>query len=283
MSSLKPRIWADLHTHSTASDGQLTPDELVRAAARAGLKALAVTDHDTLDGLDEAEPAGRGEGIEIVPGVEINTDAIGAEVHVLGYYLDRSDPDLNVLLGRLRDNRLRRGEEMVRRLRQIGFDISWDRVRELAQGGVIGRPHVAKTLEEAGCVRTVREAFERLLSPGCPGYVPHLKLKPGEAVREIRKAGGVAVLAHPGQLLDRVEGLAGLVGELIADGLQGLEVYHPDHDRDTSARLAALACSLGLLVTGGSDYHGPGSIDLGYWGAERSDFEALKKAAQFGG
>ncbi len=276
MSLARAEIWADLHTHSTASDGTLTPAELVRAASRVGLKALGLTDHDTLDGLTEAEEAARDVGLELVPGVEINTDALGDEVHILGYYIDRTDSGLAELLRRLRQGRISRGEEMVRRLRAIGYQISWERVGELARGGVVGRPHVARALVEAGRVPSVKAAFAQLLSPGCPGYVPRLKLDPFQAVIEIRRAGGIAVLAHPGQLGQRGEPL---VRRLLAGGLQGIEVYHPDHDPPDSARLKDLAGRLGLLITGGSDYHGSGTIELGFWGANRAAFEALKITA----
>ncbi len=244
----------DLHTHSTASDGLLTPTELVQQAHEAGLDLIGLVDHDTTGGLVEAQAAGARQGVAIIPGVEINTDLRGGgEAHVLGYYLSPDDPSLVASLGALRDARERRGERMANRLRDAGFNISWQRVRELA-GGAVGRPHVARALIEAGYARDVSDAFARYLSKGKVGFVPRYKLAPEDAIRIIRAARGVPALAHPGYVPHLEERV---LPELVEAGLEGLECYYGQYDDATVTRLLALARRFGLIATGGSDYHGP--------------------------
>src|SRR5512146_2220977 len=183
----------DLHTHSTASDGLLAPAELVRQAHEAGLDLIGLVDHDTTGGLAEAQAAGTRLGVTIIPGVEINTDLrSGGEAHVLGYYLSPGDPSLTASLGALRDARERRGERMANRLRDAGYPITWERVRELA-GGAVGRPHVARALIEAGYATDVSDAFARYLSRGKVGFVPRYKLAPEDAIHIIRAARGIPV------------------------------------------------------------------------------------------
>ncbi|MHB9146202.1 MAG: PHP domain-containing protein [Symbiobacteriia bacterium] len=244
---------ADLHAHTTASDGTLTPAELVAAALDAGLRAVGICDHDTSEGVAPAQAAARGTSLEVVPGVEINTNGLGREVHVLGYFYRSEDSALTALLARMRNERQNRARRMVEKLAQGGYHLSLQRVQELAGEGAIGRPHVARALVEAGIAGSERDAFTRFLTPGCPGYVERYKLAPAEAVRTVLAAGGVPVLAHPG-LVGRDE----LIGELAAVGVVGLEVYHPDHDTAAEERYLGLAQRYHLLVTGGSDFHGPG-------------------------
>lgn len=244
----------DLHTHSTASDGLCAPAELVRLAHKVGLDLIGLVDHDTTGGLAEAQAAGARLGVTIIPGVEINTDLrSGGEAHVLGYYISADDPALTTTLGALRDARERRGERMANRLRDAGFAISWQRVRELA-GGAVGRPHVARALIEAGYATDVPDAFDRFLSKGKVGYIPRYKLSPEDAIRIIRAARGVPVLAHP-SYVPNLE--AHILAELVEAGLEGLECYYGQYDEATEARLLALAERFGLIATGGSDYHGP--------------------------
>ncbi len=244
----------DLHTHSTASDGLHAPAELVRLAHEAGLDLIGLVDHDTTGGLAEAQAAGARLGVTIIPGVEINTDLRGGgEAHVLGYYINADDPTLATTLGALRDARERRGERMTNRLRDAGFAIAWERVRELA-GGAVGRPHVARALIEAGYATDVSDAFDRYLSKGKVGYVPRYKLSPEDATRIIRAARGVPVLAHP-SYVPNLEEL--VLPELVEAGLEGLECYYGQYDDATEAQLLALAARFGLIATGGSDYHGP--------------------------
>ena len=247
----------DLHLHSTASDGSLSPAEVVALAAQRGLRVIALTDHDSTGGVDAAvEAAARlAAALEVVPGVEINTDVPEGEVHVLGYYLDHHDPGLQDRLSRLRAGRLDRGLGMVLRLRDLGLDVSWERVQEIAgaaSGGAVGRPHVAQALLERGHVATMQEAFERYIGRDGPGYVERAKLAPQEAVQLIRRAGGLAVLAHPAESADWERYLP----PLVEAGLAGLECYYGTYAPDVVERLLAVARQWCLVPTGGSDFHG---------------------------
>ena len=270
----------DLHTHSTASDGLYAPAELVRLAHKAGLDLIALTDHDSTEGVAEAQAAGALEQVEVFAGTELNTDlASGGEAHVLGYLLQWERAEVQAQLRTLRDARARRGERMVERLRAQGLDITWERVRELAQGSV-GRPHVAQALIEAGYANSVPEAFDRYLSRGRPGYVPRFKLAPADAVRLIRHARGISVLAHPADI-PNLEGQ--VLPELVVAGLQGLECYYGEYDEATIARLRSLAEAYGLIATGGSDYHGPGlhPTPLGGRFVPPEAAERLRRSAAF--
>jgi predicted metal-dependent phosphoesterase TrpH len=220
------------------------------------VRCLALTDHDTTDGLEDALAAGRTFGVDVIPGVEINTDVGEHEVHVLGYFIDFGHASLQSFLRRMRDGRLHRAEEMVRRLRALGVPIEWSRVAEIAAGASVGRPHVARALVEAGRVGTTREAFERFIGRHGPAYVPRLKLAPEEAVDVIAQHDGLPVLAHPGWAASGpvIEQLP----QLIAHGLEGIEVYYPDHTPEMVAEYRGLAEQYGLVVTGGTDYHGGG-------------------------
>jgi predicted metal-dependent phosphoesterase TrpH len=245
----------DLHTHSTASDGLLSPTELVQRASEAGLTLIGLTDHDTTNGVAEAQAAGARVGVTVIPGVEINTDLADGqgEAHVLGYYLDQSQTAFQATLAFLREAREKRGERMVKQLRDQGIDIAWSRVRELANG-TVGRPHIARALIEAGYATDINDAFARYLTRGKPGYAPRIKLMPEQAIRLIRSAQGVPVLAHPAG----ITGLADVVlPALVQAGLLGLECYYGQYDNETVARLLALARQHDLIATGGSDYHGP--------------------------
>lgn len=245
----------DLHTHSTASDGLYAPAEVVRLAREAGLARIGLVDHDTTGGLDEALAAGDALGLTVVPGIEVNTDLPNkqGEAHVLGYYIEYESPDFQQTLTVLRDARARRGERMVERLREQGLDITWERVRAIAQGSV-GRPHVARALIEQGYASDVSDAFDKWLARGRPGYIPRYKLAPEDAIHLIKSARGVPVLAHPANIpnLD-----AEVLPSLVMAGLQGLECYYGQYDDATLARLLKLAGTYGLVPTGGSDYHGP--------------------------
>jgi predicted metal-dependent phosphoesterase TrpH len=245
----------DLHTHSTASDGVYPPGELVRMAATLGLGCIALTDHDSTEGIEEALAAGAQTGLTVIPGVEVNTD-LGkgqGEAHLLGYFLAREQPEIQATLRFLRDAREWRGQRMVANLRAAGIEISWERVRELAHGAV-GRPHVAQALIEAGYAENNQDAFDRYLVRGRPGYEPRFRLPTADAVRFIRSGFGVPVLAHPAGIPELEERL---LPALVAAGLQGLECYYGRYDDATVERLVRLANRYGLIPTGGSDYHGP--------------------------
>lgn len=240
----------DLHTHTTASDGLLPPDRLVELAKGAGVTVLAVCDHDSTDGIDQAVAAGAGLGVEVIPAVEINTDVGRTEVHVLGYFIDYRQTWFQEFLRKLRDGRLNRAQRMVEKLNMLGIQIDFARVRARAQGAV-GRPHVAWALVEAGAVKSVEEAFARYIGRDGPAYVERMKLTPEEAVRVILKAGGIPVLAHPGWGVNDL-----MIPPLVDAGLEGLEVYYPEHTPAMQAHYLALARQHDLLVTGGTDFHG---------------------------
>lgn len=245
---------ADLHLHTTASDGMLTPCELVRKAASEGFELIAITDHDSTAGVAQAREAAKACGIRVLTGVELSCGA-QREIHILGYGFDPEDEALAAFCASRREQRERRTQEMVRRLCEIGKPISLDRVRELARG-VMGRPHVARALLEAGHVSSVSDAFDRYLKPGKPGYVPKEDVKVCEAVRLIRQAGGVAVLAHPMELKMGETTLEPLVHEWKTQGLAGVEVYHPSAQNNHAAFLYQMAQRENMLITGGSDFHG---------------------------
>lgn len=264
---------ADFHCHSTASDGILTPTQLVDLAARRRLQVMALTDHDSMEGVPEARvAAARHPGFHLIPGVEMGTDIPGAEVHVLGYFLNPANHDLQATLARLRKSRVGRGQAMVEKLRAMGYDVQWERVQEIAGDGAVGRPHVAQALLEKGLVGSVSEAFDRLIGRNGPAYAEREKMTPAEAVAAIVGFGGVAALAHPRDL----ENLDGLLAELKAAGLAAMEVFYQDYDDQTIERLRQAAHRFDLLPVGGSDYHGlygererlPGDIPLPDWAAD---------------
>jgi len=243
----------DLHSHTTASDGTLAPRELVRLAARHGVRVLAVTDHDATAGVREALDEARSlTSIEIVPGLEINCDVPGAEIHVLGYCVDWEAPWFQEFLGAQREERRRRVYRIAERLAELGMPIEPDAVFALVKEGSAGRPHVAQAMVDRGYVKSVREAFDRYLSLNGPANVPRKRLTPAEAVRIIRRARGVPVLAHPG-LANRDE----LIPELVDAGLLGIEAFYPEHSSGQITRYRETCARLGLVATGGSDFHGP--------------------------
>jgi len=260
----------DLHCHTTASDGALTPTELVARAAQMVLKVIAITDHDSVDGVAEALTAGQKYGLEVIPGVEINTDVPGSEVHVLGYFVDHHDAFFKSELARLREGRVGRARRMAEVLTEMGMPIDFQRIMEIAGEGSVGRPHVAQALVEAGYVRTTGEAFERFIGRRGPAYVNRMKFTPAEACVLIRQAGGVPVLAHPvfydehGGIQTPLD-LDTALPELLDAGLLGIEVYYRNYDAVTIEYLLHIARRYGLLVTGGSDFHRvlPNQPDLG--------------------
>lgn len=245
----------DLHTHSTASDGILSPSALVQASRDAGLGAIALTDHDTTDGLVEALRAGEEFGIEVVPGIEINTDLPRnhEEVHILGYFLRWENPAFQGRLRELRAARERRALKRIEQLRTIGLPISWEQVQSLAEGPV-GTPHIALALVQIRAVGSVAEARTRYLQHGAPGYAPREPFSAVEAIQLIRDVGGTSVLAHPAS----IQKLDALLPTLKSVGLTGLEVYYGEYDDEVISHLLALAHDFGLVPTGGSDFHGAG-------------------------
>lgn len=245
-----PASYVDLHAHSTASDGSLPPAAAVQAAHAAGLAAFALTDHDTLAGIAEAQVTADALGLRLIPGVELSVHQGSEEVHLLGLHIR----DVDALQGRLeafRGFRRRRAEQMVEKLNAAAIPVTLDAVLEQAAGGAIGRPHVARALVAGGWVKDLREAFDRWLGAGKPAYVDKERLDIADGIALIHEAGGIAVYAHPG-----ADGRREKIEPLVAAGLDGIEVRHPSHSREDELRLASLAAFFGLVVSGGSDWHG---------------------------
>jgi hypothetical protein len=246
----------DLHLHSTASDGALAPAEVVGHAARAGLSAIALTDHDTVAGVAEAVVEGERLGVRVVSGCEFSVAAPWGEMHVLGYFLPGDEPELEEFLVRCRGLRLVRAGKMVDALRAGGLQVTLEDVVQEAGGGAIGRPHVARVLVRQGTVPSLDEAFQQYLGRNRPAYVDKVLPTLGEVAALVHRHGGLVSAAH---LRDRAN--RGTLGAFKAQGLDALEVYHPSHSPELRPRLATLAASLGLLLTGGSDWHGGGGAD----------------------
>jgi hypothetical protein len=269
----------DLHLHTMISDGALRPGALVQAAARIGIRVMAITDHDSIDGIEEAVQSASGLPIEVIPGVELSASLDGDEVHVLGYFVNRQDGEFREALSRLQDARIAQARAMVERLSALGFPVDWERVLELGRGGSVGRPHIAKALVERGYVQSVDEAFERWLRRGGPGYVEGRKLPPHEAVRVIRAADGIAALAHPiivGARDYRLD-LPRLVPALVEAGLEGIEAYYKGYGPEITRSLLGLAAQYGLIPTGGSDFHGGGVVPDAELGAVEVPWETVAR------
>jgi hypothetical protein len=223
-------------------------------ARKMGLRAIAITDHDSLNGVPEAIAAAEGSGLTVIAGVEMSTDVKDGEVHILGYFVDPADRDLQALLTMLRNSRTERARRMTQNLTRLGVPITMERVLQLARGGSVGRPHVAQALKEAGHVSSIQDAFSLYIGRTGPAYVERYRLTPAEAVGHVTRHGGVPVLAHPGF----VPNLGMLLPGLVAAGLAGMEVFYTGYSDDEVAALSALASQYGLVRTGGSDFHGAG-------------------------
>jgi len=271
----KSQYEADLHCHTTASDGLLPPGDLIRLAAEKGLRAIAVTDHDTTLGWAEAEEAAKQYRLVLLKGIEINTDWEGKEVHILGYGMDNQDSTLKLRLADIQEKRVARIKKILQKLDAIGYHITFSEVMQFVKGQSAGRPHVAQIMLKKGFVTSVKEAFDKYLRIGAPAYVPRYKLTPVQAIQIIREAGGVAVIAHPGaQCLEKE------INEWVKAGLQGIEVIHPDHSFEDNIRYRMIAEQLDLIATGGSDYHGPGikqGINLGDFGVDMEVVERISE------
>lgn len=258
-----PERLIDLHTHTVYSDGSATPEEVVTMAASNGAAAVAVTDHDTVSGLPRARAAAARSGVELINGIEISAEFGPGTMHVLGYYLDDESEGLRAKLAELKRARDDRNPEIARRLRDLGFDISYEEVKELAGNEMVGRPHFARLMVDRGYARGMQDAFDRFLAKGAAAYVEKRRLSPRAAIALIHDAGGAAVLAHPYQLkLPAVEDVDRLIGELSEMGLDGIEAVYSRHSERERELYARLAARRGLLVTGGSDYHGTYKPDI---------------------
>ncbi len=268
---------ADLHIHTDYSDGKNTPGEIVEMAAQIGLQAVAITDHEALGGIAEAEAAGRELGVEIVPGVEISTVFGNSSIHILGYWLDLQNSLLLEKLAFWQEKRIERVAQIIAKLQKFNLNIEIDRVLELAGRGSVGRPHIARVLMEMGAVCSYEESFYRYLGQQGAAYVPRYPVEPVEAVRLIKMAGGVAVMAHPG-----LAGCDAVLPQLLEAGLAGLEVKHPAHSQSQRQHYVQLAEQYHLIPTAGSDYHGLGHRDSVRLGSETVEYQTvldLKQAA----
>jgi 3',5'-nucleoside bisphosphate phosphatase len=268
MSEITGKI--DLHLHTNKSDGRLSPTELVRLAHKGGVRRMALTDHDTTAGVEEAMAAGKDLGVEVIPGVELGTDSRSGDLHMLGLFLDYQDAAFQATMARFREGRVARVHTIVSNLAGAGVNISVERVFEIAGEASVGRPHVAQALLEAGYIKSMPEAFEKWLAYGGPGDVPRDKLSPEDAIGLIHAVGGLAVVAHPYEGRNVLEMLPGLADA----GLDGVETYYQGYGPDRVGELVAVCAKLDLLPTGGSDFHGfplagheeivnyPGSVEI---------------------
>lgn len=260
----------DLHVHTTASDGHFSPLEIVDKARVYGLKALAITDHDTTNGIEEAIAAGKEKNIIIIPGIELSTDYQGKEIHILGYFMDYHAQEFQVKLMLFRDDRKLRAQKIVTKLNTLGYEILFEDVLVFSQGGTIGRPHIAQALLAKGAIKTAKEAFDKLIGRDKPAYVPRQKLTPHEAVMLIRDFNGIPVMAHPG-----LAGKDNIIPELTQSGLMGIEVFHPDHKLHDIIKYQIIAKENNLLITGGSDFHGNGSHSKSSLGVSNADYSIV--------
>ncbi len=264
----------NLHLHSTASDGRLTPAEIVHQAAEQGLSVIAITDHDSVEGIAPALAAAKAfPRLKVIPGIELSTDVPQGEVHVLGYFIDYANREFQVTLEGLHNSRLERAQGMIAKLQNLGIHIDWGRVQEIAGTGSIGRPHIAQAMLEKGYITSFKEAFDKYISRDGPAYFEREKMSPVEAVALVLQVNGLPVLAHP----FTASNTETLIAELKAAGLVGIEAYYDGYTADEISRLVSLAERYGLIATGGSDYHGLetasetvlGSVDVPMESVER--------------
>ncbi|HEX21035.1 MAG TPA: PHP domain-containing protein [Actinobacteria bacterium] len=244
----------DLHLHTIASDGSLNPIELIKLASALNLTTISVTDHDSVQSVDESMAAGNKRGIAVIPGIEMSSDVAGMDIHILGYFIDYKDVEFKKILSRLRKTRYDRAQKIVEKLREMKIDISLDDILEEAGAGALGRAHIAKVMLKKGYVEDMQSAFDKYLGRHSPAYVEKTAYSVAEIIKIIHQAEGIAVLAHPG-----ISHVDKLIPEFVEAGLQGLEVYHSEHSAQQTERYLRLAKELKLITTGGSDCHGPGS------------------------
>ncbi len=270
----------DLHIHSTASDGKFSPEAIVGKAAGLGLKVIALTDHDTVDGIPPALEAVKAfPELKLIPGVEISTDLADGEAHVLGYFIDYTSRELGAALERFRSSRQRRARGMVDKLGALGMDIDWQRVQQIAGEGSIGRPHIARAMLEKGYIATFEEAFDKYIAHGGTAYVAREKMTPEEAVELILRSRGLPVLAHPFTVNDP----EAMIKKLKTVGLVGVETYYKDNTEAQTGFTLGLAEKYGLIATGGTDYHGIGDSSEVMLGGVEVPPEAVERLIALAG
>ncbi len=252
----------DLHTHSVYSDGTNTPAELVKMAEERGLTALALTDHDTVGGIEPLFEAGRHSSVEVLQGIELSAECAKGTMHVLGYFIDHTNAVLLEKINTVREGREERNREILKRLNKLGYRLMWSDVEQQAGADVVGRPHFAEALVQRGLVRNRKAAFELLLAKGRPAYAERYRYTGRECIELIRSAGGIPVLAHPATIYLPDDQLRGLIMGMAENGLGGLEVYYAEHHPENIAKFKGWAEEFGLICTGGTDYHGSNTPDL---------------------
>lgn len=255
----------DLHIHSNYSDGKFSPKELVEKAVNIGLKVMAISDHDSVDGIPSAVDAAKAyPQLTFIPGVEISTDVPNGEIHVLGYFIDYNNPELLSTLLRMRESRVERARKMVNKLASLGIKVEWERVLQIAQGSSVGRPHIAQAMQEKGYISSFKEAFNKYIGRNGPAYVERGKMTPAEAVKLIIKSGGLAVFAHPITYKDYETAII----DMVTAGLVGVEAYYNNSTVEDIRKILSLADKYNLIPTGGSDYHGIEATEVQMGGVE---------------
>lgn len=264
----------DLHLHTTYSDGVYPPAQIVNRAKAAGLDIIGITDHDNLDGIEEAVEQGKKVGVEVIPGVEISTDIEDKEVHLLGYFINTSHEEFQKYLSFFRQERYNRAVRMVKKLNNMGVSLSFDHVISIAKNTAIGRPHIALALVEAGFVSSFYDAFDRYIGNNCPAFERKIHVSPQSALKLISDAGGLSFIAHPGYISDRI------LISLIKFGLDGIEIVHPSHNSNQIKFYQGIVNEYCLLSSGGSDYHGGKRGDdqnLGKYYISSAQLDAMRK------
>ncbi|MGM0437568.1 MAG: PHP domain-containing protein [Bacillota bacterium] len=266
----------DLHIHTTASDGSLSPKTVVKKAKKLNYNAISITDHDTIKGLEEAIKTGNEIDLEVIPGIEFNTKFNGYEVHILGYFINYKNKKLLNETKKIQNSRIKRVKKIIEKLNEIGFNITRKEVFSLSNGGAIGRSHIAHILKKKGYVRTFSEAFDKYLAIGKIAYVERYRLKPQEAINLINEVDGIPVLAHPG-LINNDE----IVEKIVEIGVKGIEAYYYEHNSKETNKYIEYAKNKNLLITGGSDDHGPGNKDGMRLGKVKLDYELVENLKSF--
>jgi len=266
--------YIDMHTHTNISDGIYSPKELIKYAISKGLNGVAITDHDAIDGIDEAiEYAHTQNDFLVVPGIELSTEFQETEIHILGYNINHNDEVLKNTLSFLKKQRINRAFKIVEKLNKLNINITYNEIKNKSPNGVIGRPHVSRLLIEKGCVHDMKEAFEKYLGNQAPAYVPRYKITPSEAIELIKSSGGFSVIAHPKSINSDY-----LLLDILKNDVDGIEVYHPTHNSTDREKYLSIANKYNLIVTAGSDFHAPpsDSSNHGDLGDEKLSIENIK-------